>query len=162
MSRPLGRLEAALVAVGAGCVILGGLVAAVTGPLGLEHGSWLAAYLVLVGGVAQVAFGLAPALLTARPASMGWSTLTAWNVGNTLVVAGTLAELPLMVDGGSVLLVIGLATALYAVRRSPGHSERSEPRRAALLVGWAYRALLLVLLVSIPIGVVLAHVRAGT
>jgi len=36
---------------GAGCVIVGGLVAAVTGPSGLEQGSWLAAYSVLVCGV---------------------------------------------------------------------------------------------------------------
>lgn len=160
MSRPLGRLEAALVAVGVGCVILGGLVAAVTGPLGLEHGSWLAAYLVLVGGVAQVAFGLAPTLLNAPATSprLGWSMLSAWNAGNVLVVAGTLAALPLVVDGGSALLIVGLATALYAARRSP---RRTGRERAGLLVGWAYRALLLVLLVSIPIGVVLAHVRAG-
>ncbi len=32
-------------------VIVGGLVAAVAGPLGLAQGSWLAAYLVLVCGV---------------------------------------------------------------------------------------------------------------
>ena len=41
------------------CVVAGGLVAAVTGPLRLEHGSWAAAYLVLVGGVAQGALGIA-------------------------------------------------------------------------------------------------------
>lgn len=161
MSRPLGRPEAALVVVGAGCVILGGLVAAVTGPLGLEQGSWLAAYLVLVGGVAQVAIGLAPLWLTVRPPTprLGWSTLASWDLGSALVIAGTLAGLPLVVDGGSVLLVIGLATALYAVRRGAQHPS---PEGSARHLGWAYHGLLLVLLVSIPIGVVLAHVRAGS
>lgn len=40
-----------LTATGVGCVVLGGVIAAVTGPLDLAHGSWLAAYLVLVGMV---------------------------------------------------------------------------------------------------------------
>jgi hypothetical protein len=42
-----------LIFVGASCVVLGGLVAAFTGPLQLTDGSWLAAYLVLVCGEAQ-------------------------------------------------------------------------------------------------------------
>lgn len=159
MRRSLSRPEAALAIIGVGCVVFGGLVAAATGPLRLEQGSWVAAYLVLVGGVAQVAMGLAPAWLTQRPTSptISWSTLASWDLGSALVIAGTLADLPLVVDGGSVLLVIGLATALYAVRRDAQHS-------GALDAGWlldvAYRALLFVLLVSIPIGVVFAHLRA--
>ena len=35
-------------------VVLGGLLAAVTGPLALPMGSWAAAYLVLVVGVGQI------------------------------------------------------------------------------------------------------------
>ncbi|MCE5292393.1 MAG: hypothetical protein LLG14_24605, partial [Nocardiaceae bacterium] len=52
----------ALVVLGMSQVILGGLVAAVTRPLALTHGSWLAAYLVLVGGVAQYTMGRVAAL----------------------------------------------------------------------------------------------------
>lgn len=49
-------------------IISGGLVAAVTGPLGLEHGSWSAAYQVLVGGVVQAGLGAAQyALVSVRP-----------------------------------------------------------------------------------------------
>ena len=48
-----------LTATGIGSVVLGGLVAAVTEPLDLTHGSWVAAYLVLVGGVGQGAMGRA-------------------------------------------------------------------------------------------------------
>ncbi len=56
-----------LVVVGTCCVVLGGFVAAVTGPLTLADGSWLAAYLVLVGGLAQCALGQVPSWLTAPP-----------------------------------------------------------------------------------------------
>ena len=38
-------------------VITGGLVAAVTSPLGLGHGSWSAAFQVLVDGVLQAGLG---------------------------------------------------------------------------------------------------------
>src|SRR5699024_5863020 len=41
-------------------VLTGGLTAAVTGPLGLEHGSWSAAFQVLVRGVLQGVLGIAP------------------------------------------------------------------------------------------------------
>ena len=41
------------VLVGSVCIVAGGLVAAVSRPSGFELGSWLAAYLVLVGGVAE-------------------------------------------------------------------------------------------------------------
>lgn len=160
MSRPLRPPEVVLVAIGACGIVLGGLVAAVTGPLHLEQGSWAAAYLVLVVGVPQVVVGLAPAFFAARPTTplVGWATVASWNVGSALVVGGTLARLPLAVDGGSLLLVLGVATALYAARRGLQHS-RSEPGRR--LAGWAYRGLLLLLLVSIPVGMVLGHLRAG-
>ena len=39
--------------IGSLCTIAGGLVAAVTRPTGFVLGSWTAAFLVLVGGVAQ-------------------------------------------------------------------------------------------------------------
>jgi len=44
--------------LGAACVTVGGVVAAITGPAGLELGSWTGGYLVLVGGVAPILFGL--------------------------------------------------------------------------------------------------------
>ncbi len=161
MSRPLSRPDRALVVVGVSCVIIGGLVAAVTGPLGLDEGSWSAAYLVLVGGVAQVAIGLAPSRLAARAASpaLGWSTLASWNLGNASIIAGTLIGLPLLVDAGAVLLVIGLGAALSAVRYG---AAAPRPGASLRLGGGVYRCLLLVLLVSIPIGVLLAHVRVGS
>jgi hypothetical protein len=146
---PAARL---LLAVGLACVVAGGLVAAVTSPLGLDHGSWLAAYLVLVGGVGQGAMGAAR-LVTGRPAggsTRGWAQLTAWNGGNALVVAGTLAARPLVVDAGGLACVAALGLALVHARHLRGSWST-----------WAYRAVLAVLLVSVPVGLVLAHVRAA-
>lgn len=144
------RAATALVAVGVASVVAGGLVAAVTSPLALAHGSWLAAYLVLVGGVGQVAMGSAR-LLAAGPAvrSLGWAQLAAWNIGNALVMVGTLVTLPALVDVGGLACVMALGIALLHAR---------SLRRS--LLAWAYRAVLVVLLVSVPVGLVLAHVRA--
>jgi hypothetical protein len=145
-----------LTTIGVCSVVLGGLVAAVTGPLDLAHGSWLAAYLVLVGGVAQCAMGQArfrrPEVI---PPRRGWAQIGCWTVGNAVVIGGTLAGEPWAVDVGSALLVIALAIALHAARPSAGAAAGGM----SALVGHAYRVLLLVLAVSIPVGVALAHLR---
>jgi len=153
--RRLNGLERALIAIGACCVVLGGLVAAFTGPLELARGSWLAAYLVLICGAAQYALGRIPAWLAAGPLSRGqqWSQLVCWNLGNALVITGTLMRTPVLVDTGAVLLVSGLVIAGGAVRRI------DPPTRAAHVGGWAYRVVLLALAISVPVGVLLAHLR---
>ena len=169
-SRPTGpgygltsRPARVLVVAGACCVVLGGVVAAVTGPLELDEGSWLAAYLVLVCGVAQYAIGQA----WARPAApldprvLGWTQVASWNLGNAAVIGGTLTDIPLLVDIGALLLVIGLGIALRPVRHT-AHSTTAGQDSMSPLAIRAYRGLLLLLLVSIPVGVGLAHLRGGT
>jgi hypothetical protein len=167
-SRPTGpgyglpsRPARVLVVAGACGVVLGGVVAAVTGPLALDKGSWLAAYLVLVCGVAQYAIGQA----WARPAEpphprvLGWTQVAFWNLGNAAVIGGTFTDIPLLVDIGALLLVVGLGIALRPVRRTaPGTAGLDSMSR---LASRAYRGLLLLLLVSIPVGVGLAHLRGG-
>ena len=88
--------------LGAPSVVAGGVVAAVTGPLELDKGSWLAAYLVLVSGVSQFVIGQAPARLAVRPISSrwAWSLVASWNLGNAAVISGTLLALPQLVDVG--------------------------------------------------------------
>lgn len=146
------RAAAVFFGLGSGFVVLGGLVAAVTGPLSLAHGSWLAAYLVLVCGAAQCALGLAQQRLAALPVHPRTvrTQLTCWNVGNAAVIAGTLTAVPAVVDVGGVLVVIPLLLTIRAVRKSP--------RRLPAL---GYSAVMAVLIVSIPIGLVLAHLRHG-
>lgn len=143
----------ALTVIGICCVVLGGLVAAVTEPLRLDHGSWLAAYLVLVGGVTQCAMGRARTwcLDPMHPRRRDWAQIATWNLGNVLVVVGTLVGEPRWVDLASIPLIIALAIALHAAR--PG-AKRLPP-----LAGWSYRLLLLALAASIPVGMVLSHLR---
>lgn len=140
-----------LVVVGACWVVLGGLVAAVTGPMNLEHGSWTAAYLVLVCGMAQCAFGEARAHLgLTRPAGLQrWMELLGWNLGNIAVFTGILASIPVLSDVGGVLLLVALVTQFRSVHRT----------RRVLLAG-AYRVVLAILIISIPIGLVLGHLGA--
>ena len=138
-----------LVIVGIAAVIAGGLIAAVTDPLRLADGSWAAAYLVLVWGVAQVAIGAAQYLLAIAPsARMTWSLFALWNAGNAAVLIGTLVAAPGAVVGGSVLLLVALVAAFVSVRGSL--------RRV-----WAglYRALVVVLFVSVFVGIALSFVR---
>jgi hypothetical protein len=53
----LDRYARAFFVVAGALVVVGGIVAAVNSASPFPHGSWLAAYLVLVGGASQVALG---------------------------------------------------------------------------------------------------------
>lgn len=134
--------------LGTTCVVAGGLVAAAIAPAPTGQGAWAAAYLVLVAGVAQVALGAGQALLAARypPRRLVAAQFTGWNAGNAAVLAGTLLGLTPLVDAGGALLMVALALLVGGVRGGRG--------------GWpvrAFRLLIVVLLVSIPIGLVLAR-----
>ena len=96
-------------------IVAGGCVAAINSATPFAHGSWVAAYLVLVGGVAQV--GLA----SGRPPSsrrLSRAELALWNGGNAGVVAGVLAGLPGLVSLGSLALLIGLLGFALDARRA--------------------------------------------
>lgn len=140
------------VAVGFGCVIAGGLVAAVTGPTGFRAGSWVAAYLVLVAGVAQIGLGVGQWLLAVRAPrpSMVVVELFAWNAGSAAVVTGTLTGSALVVGVGGAGLAAALGLFLYHVRRSRSH------RRWQLML---YRGLAALLAVSIPVGLFFSVLR---
>lgn len=140
-------------ALGTGCVVAGGLVAVATAPAPSTHASWAAAYLVLVAGVAQVALGLGQAVLAPHVPSRRRVTVQvgAWNAGNAAVLAGTLTSVTPVVDTGGALLVLGLALLAGAVRGDVRHPGRRWPR-------YGFRLLVLVLLVSIPVGLALARI----
>lgn len=146
------RAASVFFGLGSGFVVLGGLVAAVTGPLSLSLGSWLAAYLVLVCGAAQCAIGLVQQRLAVRPSHTRtfWTQVLCWNVGNAAVIAGTLTAVPAVVDVGGALVVVPLVLTILAVRNSP--------RR---LLSMGYSVVMGVLVISIPIGLTLAHLRHG-
>ncbi|ASK65640.1 hypothetical protein CFK39_07095 [Brachybacterium avium] len=135
-------------------IITGGLVAAVTAPLSLEHGSWSAAFQVLVGGVLQAGLGIAQYALAGPRVSRGTllAEILTWNLGCLAVIGGTVLTAPLLVDLGGLLLVATMVLMIRAVGRGT-----QGPAWAV----WTYRAVLLLTMVSIPIGLVLAHLRAG-
>lgn len=147
MLRPIAPFALA----GLATVVLGGLVAAASGPAGWTKGSWAAAYLVLVTGVAQFGFGAGQAMLAAEPPSAGevLAEFACWNLGSLLVVVGQLLGSVWAVVVGSVLLVVALLLFLLAVRGTP---------RTAWVLG--YLGLVALLLVSIPVGVALSMLRA--
>jgi hypothetical protein len=149
------RQAAPATLVGMACVVAGGLVAAFTAASPTEHGAWAAAYLVLVAGVSQVGLAVGQSVLTARslPARTSRAELVTWNGGNAAVLTGTLAGIAWVVDVGGALLVATLALVASGVRR---HPVRDGSRRQAL-ARKAFQLLVLVLLLSIPIGLWLAR-----
>lgn len=134
--------------VGSCFVVLGGLVAAVTGPLDLDHGSWAAAYLVLVWGAYQYLMGIGQKMLVRTPAPrrLVWGQVIGWNAGSASVVLGSLFETPGLVDAGGFLLLLTLASTLWVVRNAD--------RR---ILAWSYRVVTAVLMLSVPIGSVLTR-----
>lgn len=147
------RTMRSFVGVGVFAIISGGLVAAVTGPLGFANGSWVAAYMVLVAGVAQVALGGGQAMLAVTFPSArrrGWQ-LSIYNAANVAVLAGTLTGVVAVVMAGGVMLLVALVLFLAAVRR--GHTRR----RPVVM----YQVLIIVLAASIPIGLGLSALRHG-
>lgn len=143
----------AMVVTGSGCVVAGGLTAAATGPLTLDHGSWLAAYLVLVCGASSYAIGTVQArpVEPAMRTGLAWAQLGSWWLGNAAVITGALTDTPPVVNAAVAPLVLALAVALADTLRPGRQASASRPSR------WAYRGLLMALVVSAPIGAVLAH-----
>ncbi len=139
-------------AVGLGCVVAGGVVAAVSRPTEFQLGPWVAAYLVLVGGVAQGALGAGQAWLSSSAPSrrLVRVQLVAWGVGVSATVAGQLLHVPAITSVGG--LVTGCALLVFL--NSVGASAR-PPRWAFVM----YRACILTVLVSTPIGLALAWMR---
>jgi hypothetical protein len=141
-------------AVGSVSTVLGGLTAAVSRPTGFELGPWLAAFLVLVGGFAQIALGIGQAWLADAPPSRASLRVEviSWNVGTAAIIAGTLVAAPAVTTLGAVVF----ALALWLFLRSVPMSGPS-PRRAYVL----YRGLVGVVLLSTPVGIALAWIRHG-
>ena len=71
-------------------IVAGGAVAAANSAPPFGHGSWLAAYLVLVGGVSQVLLGAGRLALRApRPSrAVRRAQLVLWNLGSLAVPPG--------------------------------------------------------------------------
>jgi hypothetical protein len=142
----------AFVIFGFVAIAAAGLLAAVTASIPHRQILWAIAYLVLVVGIAQIGLGAGQAWLADRPT--GVPVLTAqfllFNLGNLGVIGGTFADSPLLVDAGGMALVAALLLFVWGTRGS--------------LRSWLkslYWILLGILIVSIPVGLVLSHLRHG-
>ena len=142
---------AAFAAAGAAMVVAGGIVAAINSPAPFAHGSWLAAYLVLVAGAAQIGLGAGRAALPlpACGSRAARAELWLWNAGNVAVVAGVFLDAPAIVVAGSVALLAALA------------SFAAGTRGARSLGVAVYRLAIVVLATSVFVGCALAGAAPG-
>lgn len=108
--------------LGIAAIIAGGLVAAAVAHRPAQHLVWMSAYLVLIVGVAQIVLGAGQAWLSWPVPPPGWiaGEWIVFNLGNTGVIAGTLAGSFATVFAGTVLFAIGIALFLASARGAAG------------------------------------------
>lgn len=130
-------------------IVAGGLVAAVNSAAPFAHGSWLAAYLVLVGGVSQLLLGGGPLVLPApdRSARLRRAQLGLWNAGTAAVAVGVFTDLTAIVFAGSAVVL----AALGCFALGSGRGRAGARRRVTL-----YRLAIGSLAISVVVGCVLA------
>jgi hypothetical protein len=121
-----------------------------------DHGWWLASFLVLVGGIAQVLLGLGQRALaqhpsTARPGRAPLRQAALWNAGTLLVPLGVLTDMRLPVVLGSVVLLLALCGVARDMRRADARPRERLGRHRAPFV-----SLLVFLAISVLVGTALA------
>ncbi|MCH6469494.1 hypothetical protein [Sinomonas terrae] len=132
--------------IGTLAVVGGGLLSAITAAEPSYHASWAVAYIVLVIGAAQITLGVAQTSLTdaaVRGRTVAWEAIC-WNLGNALVLVGTLVGATAILYAGIVLFLVALVVFAVALR----HGRRGILRGVAWLV-------IVVLFVSAPVGVII-------
>ena len=82
-----------------------------------------------------------------------------WYLGNTAVVVGSLLSFPLLVDLGGVVLLVPLVIMLW-IALQQGRIAGSTRSRSAEIGRLLLMAALVIMIFSIPVGLVLAHIRA--
>lgn len=129
-------------------LLAAGLLAAVTAFSPSYLASWAVAYLVLVVGVVQLILGVARVLLPMSPPAPSRVLLEAvgFNLGNLGVLFGQVASIWALTLAGALLQIITLNVMLLAVR--------GKTLSKGLLL--SYRILIVVLLVSNPVGLLIA------
>ncbi len=150
----MNRTGIPFLVVGGISIIVGGSVSAAAAPSPSYTSSWAVAYIVLVAGVAQLVLGIGQAQLASKKLST-WlivSEVLALNLANIAVLAGTLAVMPVVSYIGASLLVIALVLFVWAVRGA---------NTQAKWLLYAFRAVVVILAVTAPIGLVIAHSRLG-
>lgn len=146
------KSASAFVIFGFVAIIAAGFLAAATASIPQRQILWAVAYLVLIVGIAQIGLGAGQAWLAQQPprAPMLTAQFIAFNLGNAGVIGGTFADSPFVVDAGGLALVVSLILFVWGTRGSARNWLKT-----------AYWILLVILIVSIPIGLILSHLRVG-
>jgi hypothetical protein len=134
-------------------VITGGVVSAAAAPAPSYTTSWAVAYIVLVAGVAQLVLGLGQAQLAPHQPSGRVVAIeaVAFNLAHVAVLLGTVAGAAWVVDIGAALIILTLALFIWSVRGATNQNR---------LLLYGFRLMILIVLVTTPIGVVIAHLKA--
>jgi hypothetical protein len=148
------RSTARFLACAAVLIVAGGAVAAVDSAAPFGHGSWLAAYLVLVGGVSQIVLSTGQvALGTPRVTrAVSPAQLLLWNLGSLAVPAGVLADWALLVTLGSIALLGALALFVIGAGGMRPNARGRSVVYLAIVVGLA---------ASVVVGTALADAVPG-
>lgn len=150
----MNRTAAPFLVIGGLGILAGGFLSAISAAAPSYLASWAVAYLVLVVGFAQLLLGIGQDQLAVRRPSAGLvvAEVLAFNLANAAVLVGSLASNMLLTWLGAALIVVAMGLFIWAARGSGG-------RHQWLL--YLFRTMIVILLVSAPIGIVLAHSRAG-
>ena len=143
----------AYIATGILAIVAGGLISAFMAKQPNTFAMWVSAYLVLVGGLVQVFFGIVLGrLLPSEKAWRIYGIFALFNAGNALVIMSTAVKyagldwnIPVTTAGSGVLVaaLVLLGLCLYSARQS-----RLTLAAYVVIIG---------LIVSIPVGLLLAH-----
>lgn len=135
-------------------ILAGGFLSAVSAASPSYLAAWAVAYLVLVVGFAQLLLGIGQDQLAVRrpSASLVTAEVLVFNLANAAVLIGSLTTTVVLTWVGAGLIVVAMALFIWAARGGGS-------RHRWLL--YLFRAMIVILLVSAPIGIVLAHSRMG-
>ncbi len=150
----MNRTATPFLVIGGLGIVLGGLFSAISAGSPSYLAAWAVAYLVLVVGVAQVVLGMGQARLAVHAPSEGVvsAEVLTFNLANILVLGGSMFSLTSLTWVGAALIVVAMGLFIWAARGSA-----SEQRWWL----YGYRAMIVVILVSAPIGIILANSRMG-
>ncbi|MEO6761234.1 MAG: hypothetical protein ABI220_02540 [Candidatus Saccharimonadales bacterium] len=133
-------------------ILAGGFLAAFSAHNPSEFTSWASAYLVLVVGILQIGFGLGLYLLTVKPNQlMPVLAFAAYNLGNIGVILGTglknsSPDISWLIDASGGLLAVAMVLLVSSVHGAKHSWQRS-----------IFYAIILVIFISMPIGLILSQ-----
>lgn len=134
-------------------IAAGGLLAAFSAKRASRLTSWASAYLVLIAGLVQVGFAYGWSQLLPHSAMLPRIGLVLFDLSNVLILAGTVKRYRTNSAGG-VVKVGGLCllAAMVLLLCAQNYQHFSWT------LAW-YLALIILILVSMPIGLILSHRR---